>query len=384
MSASLELSERLHTSQEADEIETLRAALHERQEQLREVMATGEKLLEERDELQRQVEVVAEREAHAIAAHRREVTNLQQQIQDRLNDNEAYAQRAAELQAELRDTNEQLAKSREELRRIATTNDALRADMRHHENQQDAIRRKSVMNETTEDQNGSLRLRVTQLEGELTIAKASANSLLAQREAERSDLQSQVTEWREKAANLQQQLERARREADASKEKLKDADRQAAHEEGHLNGGRRSFTKGSNAPSVPTLRLDDANRELDREYENFSARSRARTSVVFTLGGANDDAELGASQRRRRDSDDEETPRPAATASSSPAHRTLEDTEMQELAPKGRRSTRNSVARSAQPARVGHDPTGTCPTCGRGDDEGPQPKKDKGCPCVVM
>jgi hypothetical protein len=403
MSVSL-LSEPLNGSLEGNpDAAHLRQLLVEREEQLKDTIRVGERILEERDELNRQVEAIAVREAQAVAAHRREVNSLNQQLHEALNEREHMSTRGAELQTELREAQEQAAKYREELKRVATTNDALRADVRNHERDQEVTRRQSVMADTVEERNSTLRAEAAQLERELATAKATAASLHAQREADRTNWQQQVNGLREKANAMQLELDRARREAEVHRERLKDAERQAAQHVSPYSGdaagqqSRKSF-KGP-APSVPRLRLEDTER-LDRDYEAFSARTKGRSSVVFTLGsgdytqnGASPNDGSGPRRNRRRNSNsDDEGDSPST--SPAPINGDMEMTDR-----RGGKSGRQgsagytAVAVDERNGNQGTTKSGgkngsyddNCPTCGRSNlPPPPAEKKKSACPCIVM
>mmetsp|Transcript_131 Transcript_131/g.485 ORF Transcript_131/g.485 Transcript_131/m.485 type:complete len:405 (-) Transcript_131:281-1495(-) len=388
--------------------ETLRAALHDREVQLRDAVALGNQLYEERAELERQLEDAVERESQMTASHRREVSHVHQQLHEAISDKEALNARVEELVAETREHAEAAEKYRTELERVSTTNEALRADVEH-------VRLEASLHATSRDGDGptaeddaaDLKRRVQELQGELKAAKANATNLQVQRDSDRTNWQQQVSELREKLATATSDLERTRRDAAAERARLQAAVRDAQHSGAHPEASpmqRRSFGPSSAAPSVPRLQLEQAgssDNKLDRDYEAFSARARG-SSTAFVIG-RNGTAQPGlqpvapqpaaapsngsgdmrrASRRRLAESDSDEAEELAPVGASSP--------EASETRTRAASTARPRATSQASPHRPHH---GTCPTCGRSDADDRQVATTnnnnggggkKGCPCVVM
>lgn len=342
------------------EIEKL---LAQREQQLAEAVALGKTLLEERESLEHQVNHQMEEEARRSTNHRRELDALSAQFGDMTRSAQLQNDRIAELQEELRTAQEELQGQRQEVAALRVANKALESDNeRVHENEQRRSQRFLAVQESEEEHEkverelsdwqekySASRSEVNQLQAKLRIAEIEVQ----ERRTSQRVLDAKVLELEKRLGSSEQALDRQRRMSFASPQP---------------KAARDSF--------VRTPNQSRGNQELNREFEDFSLRSRTRSVVHLALQPpepeeTNESKRLQSEStesyrnvgRRRRGSDDSVAPS-ATVIAPSPLPKAQDD------ATTGHRAKEEEM-------------TDRCPHCGRGAAEpAPQTTKRKSC-CLI-
>lgn len=369
--------------------ESLIAALRDGEHKLREAVALGNKLFDEREQLNSRVEELMDREATTLISHKREIAVLQSNAAEAARERDSALRQLEEANEEVALLEEQVKRARDDLKAAASTNTLLRDDYQSKERENDVMRRKSVMHETMEEENAKLRIKISEVERLLQQSRAAVSALQSQRSIDEIAWEKQIDAMRQKNSQLASDLETTRRDAAAQIATLRG--QRASNSPQSQQSANNDARRGASAPSVPMLQLGLADTEASVEYDAFTARTRGRSMARL----AEEDASARLLRRRRgSDLDDEDCSRSMARiVSETPAPPPSGPSDNS-----GSRATATDQRQSTTVTANGAASSGdgaACPHCGRSatqpqqmqqdsSSDTPPRKRDKGCPCVVM
>lgn len=353
------------------------ASLEEREAQLADAIALGNALLQERDELERQLQCQTAREVELIAQHRQEVRALMDQLSRASQDLEQAQTELHDARDDAAGNAETMQSLREELAQARSANHSLIEETQQQEERQETMRRQSVIAHDLTDENDALKARIADLEQQQLIAKQSVATIRAERDTEVATAHSEVAEWRSRCRELQGQLDVAKRDTEDAKTRNRGPSVALV-----APRSSRSFNTNNTSSHSPSSPSHDGG-DLDDEYTALATRARGRSQVHFSYEPAaatvehvavvDDEPQHRTSfVRHRRNESEDDSYEMTVRARAVSTHR--------KQAP--------SVAATPAPEAVAPSPAQKAPTanevcglCGR--EPYPPPQRKGGCPCVV-